>query len=456
MREPAFRRLWTAGLISDTGDWLLLVALPVLVYQFTGSTLGTALAFLVELAPPILLGPVAGRLADRWDRPRALLWVSVAQAAALLPLLAVGGRADLWIVYVVITVEAALAALFDPSKNALLPTLVPAGELVGANSLLAVNSNLGRLVGGPLGGALLVVGGLRSIVAVDALSFLLAAVLIARVRIPSHPCWSEPAGPVPEVRPGAARRGLGAGLAVTGVAAVGQGIFVVLFVPFVARALHGDAAETGLLRGVQAIGAIAAGLLVGTLARRSRAGALTAAGAAVLGLLELAIWNAPQVTRAEVLYAVLFVAAGAPGTIFVTGLVSALQEAAPEHLRGRVFGLFGSVFAGGQAAGMLGAGLLGDRLGVVAVLNVQAGLYLAAATAAALGMTGRSRGPGFTRRRSAARSARRRGRRAASVRGKSVRGPSRTRRTMLSVWVTRAPPRNGRRYPDAGTAAGLR
>jgi hypothetical protein len=138
---------------------------------------------------------------------------------------------------------------------------------------------------------------------------------------------------------------------------------------------------------VQAIGSIAAGLVVGTLARRSRAGVLAAAGAAAFGVLDLAIWNGPLVTRAAPLYVVLFIAAGAPGTILVTGLVSTLQEAAPQRLRGQTFSRFNAVFAAGQAVGMTGAGLLGDRLGVVTVLNAQASLFLAAAGIAALGMT---------------------------------------------------------------------
>ena len=59
-----FRRVWLAGLISDTGDWMLLVALPVLAYQLTGSSLGTAVAFLIELIPAVLFAPLAGRLAE--------------------------------------------------------------------------------------------------------------------------------------------------------------------------------------------------------------------------------------------------------------------------------------------------------------------------------------------------------------------------------------------------------
>ncbi|MGH3610629.1 MAG: MFS transporter, partial [Pseudonocardiaceae bacterium] len=65
---PQFRSLWWAGLISDAGDWMLLVALPIVVYGLTGSALGTAAAFLAELLPGALLSPVGGWLADRLDR----------------------------------------------------------------------------------------------------------------------------------------------------------------------------------------------------------------------------------------------------------------------------------------------------------------------------------------------------------------------------------------------------
>src|ERR1700761_5129429 len=121
---PAFRSLWAAGLISDTGDWLLLVALPIVVYQLTGSAVGTAAAFAAELGPGIVLAPLGGRLADSLDRRRMMIALSALQAAALLPLLLVRDGRGLAIAYAVIVVQSSLAALFDPAKNALLPTLV--------------------------------------------------------------------------------------------------------------------------------------------------------------------------------------------------------------------------------------------------------------------------------------------------------------------------------------------
>jgi MFS family permease len=379
LRVPSFRRLWLAGLISDTGDWLLMVSLPILVYQYTGSTFGTAAAFLIELVPPVLLAPLTGRLADRLDRRRTLLLVSLAQAAALTPLLLVHDGSGLPILYAVIAVQAALHAVFEPTKSALLPTLVDRDRLVSANSLVALNQNIGRLVGGPLGGLLLAAGGgLPTIVAVDAASFLLAFALIARLAPAPAAAATEHAdatragwGAILRLRP------IRGGLVVLLTASAAQGIFVVLFVVFVAQALHGDAAEIGLLRGVQGIGAIAGGLLLAVVGRLAP-GRLTAYAAFGFGALSLVIWNAPGVSTAAPLYVALFIAAGAPGVGLMTGLISGLQQATVEGQRGKVFAIAGVAASVGEAIGMLAGGILGGPLGIVTVLNAQGALYLLA------------------------------------------------------------------------------
>jgi predicted MFS family arabinose efflux permease len=182
LRRRDFGLLWAGGLISETGDWFLLVGLPFWVLQETGSSLVTASVFLVGLLPGLVAGPLAGVLVDRWDRRRTLVAVSLAEAAFLLPLLAVDGRDRLWIVYLVIAVEATLAQLNDPARNALVPTLVPKDDLVGANALIGLNTNVARLAGSPLGGILVEVAGLPGLVIGDAASFLLGAALIGLVR----------------------------------------------------------------------------------------------------------------------------------------------------------------------------------------------------------------------------------------------------------------------------------
>lgn len=370
-----FRRLWVAGFISDTGDWMLLVALPVLVYQATGSTLGTAFAFLIELIPVLAVTPLAGRLAERGNRPALLVAVSLIQAAFLLPLLA-GAR--LPILYGVIATQAALACVFDTAKNALLPTLVPARDLLAANSLIGLNQNLGRLVGASLGGLALAGGGVWTIVVGDAVSFLLCATLIRNLHAapavtprPEHGPGIAPAGTAELL----ARRPIRAGLAVLALTATAQGLFIVLFVVFVARTLHGTAAENGVLRGVQAIGAVAGGFL---LARSggTRPGRLTGWSCLLFGAIALAIWNLPHATSWEPVYMALFIVVGVPTVGMVSGLTSAMQLATAEGERGRVFAVFAAVYSAGQAVGMVVAGLLGERIAIGWLLDAQGVLSL--------------------------------------------------------------------------------
>jgi MFS family permease len=386
LRRRDFGLLWAGGLISETGDWFLLVGLPVWVLQVTGSSLVTATVFLVGLLPGLVVGPLAGVLVDRWDRRRTLVAVSLAQAAFLLPLLAVDGRDRLWIVYLVMAVEAALAQLNDPARNALVPSLVARADLVGANALIGLNGNLARLVGSPLGGILVEVAGLPGLVVGDAASFLLGAALIALVRPDVGGSRARQADRAPKVvrewvdglRVTLGDRGLRWGLVVNGLAGVAQGIFTVLFVLFVTRVLGGDGADVGLLRGVQAIGGLLGGVLVVGLASRLEAGRLLGVSLLVFAAVDLAIWNGPVLTTADWLYLGLFVAAGIPGVGVLTGLTSLVQERTAEAYLGRVFATYLGSFNGLMALGMLLAGLLGDTLGVVAVLNAQAGLGLLA------------------------------------------------------------------------------
>jgi Na+/melibiose symporter-like transporter len=168
------------------------------------------------------------------------------------------------------------------------------------------------------------------------------------------------------------------------VAAVAQGMFVVLFVFFVTGVLGGTDAEVGLLRGVQAVGAIAAGVALGTGRIRTGAARLAAIGTGAFALLSLAIWNVSFLTSATGVFVVLFAAVGAPGVLMATGLLTRLQAASTDADRGRVFAIAGVVQAVGQGCGLLLAGGLQGVVGTVPLLEVQGGLYVAAAVLAAV------------------------------------------------------------------------
>lgn len=263
---------------------------------------------------------------------------------------------------------------------------------MSANTLVGLSQNLARLAGGPLGGVLLAAGGLRVVVAVDLISYLITAAIIARIATPAPP--RPPAPNIGPQHPGRGayrlmlrRRPIRAALLVTLISQIAQGIFVVLFILFVAQRLHGGSSDIGLLRGVQAVGAIAGGVILVVLARRYSPGTLTASAAIVFGIVDLVLWNASLLSTNRALYVVLFIVIGAPGVILGTGVISALQVDTDDTNRGRVFGAFGLASNLGQAVGMLAAGLLASPLGLLSILNTQAALYLAAGGIAAWSMT---------------------------------------------------------------------
>jgi MFS family permease len=389
IRNRNFALLWSGGLISDLGDWMLLIALPVYVFQLTGSAFITSTVFVAELVPALIVGQVAGVFVDRWDRRRILVVAGLAQAALLLPLLAATTVESLWIIYVVAAVQSCLARLCGPAKAALVPALVPADQLTAANSLNAVSDNLARLVGSPLGGLAIQLLGLTGVVIVDAVTYLASAALTAGVRSPRTET-SVPARSAarPSQRPSLLgdwldglrtirrTKPLPAVLFIGALSQVAQGIFVVLFVVFVLQELHGTGGDVGLIRGMQAVGGIVGGLAIGALSRRLSPRALVGWGFIVFGLISLATWNAPTLTTALGVYVGLFMIVGVPGVATMTGLMTTVQSVAPPTHLGRVFAAFEASAGGLQAVGVLLAGALADRLGVVTILNAQAGIYV--------------------------------------------------------------------------------
>jgi MFS family permease len=387
LSRPGFRRLWTSGAVSETGDWLLLIALPVYVLQLTGSTLTTSTVFLLELAGALAASPLAGVLADRWDRRRLLIGASLTQAALLLPLLAVDGRGTLWIVYLVTAAQAVLSTANDPVRQALLPAAVGPGELAPAAAQLGIAANLARLVGGALGGLLLQAYGLTGVVLADAGTFVLAALLLTGWSTPGVVRGTNgPAAPGRDWLAGLAvirsDRRLAGGVAVGALLSVAQGMFVVLFVVFVLRQLGGEAGEVGLLRGVQAVGGIAGGVVLGAVAGRFAPRTLVAAGCFGFGAVCLVIWNGPALTTAAPPYLVLFAVVGVPIAAAMAGLTTVLLGGTPDEFRGRVMSTLVVADASAQAAGTLLAGALIGVVGLLPLLQAHAGLGLAAGVVA--------------------------------------------------------------------------
>ncbi|HEX5940892.1 MAG TPA: MFS transporter, partial [Anaerolineales bacterium] len=133
--RPAFRSLWLAQVISLTGDWFNTIASVIIVNRYAASGLAIGGLFLARALPPFLLGPVAGVVADRFDRRKVLILSDVLRAGIVLCFLLIDRPEHLWLLYVLTVLQFSVSSFFEPARAALVPSLVKSDELLTANTL---------------------------------------------------------------------------------------------------------------------------------------------------------------------------------------------------------------------------------------------------------------------------------------------------------------------------------
>jgi MFS family permease len=385
LRRRDFALLWLSGLVSIAGDWVLFAALPYFVYQETGSTVATAGMTVAELAPGVVLASAAGVFADRWDRRRVLMVSDLLQGVTVAALLVVADGGYLWVVYVVAALQSAVSAFSTPAEAALLPSLVPAERLVEANALNVLNNRLGRLIGVPLGGVLLAALGLQAVVALDSLTFLVAAGLVAPIVAPAGGRGAEavvgPAQPATEVRTALAGvwvewvdglrivrddTTIATLFLVFGLMTFGGTMLDPLAAPWVRDVLQSGADVYAALLAVHAVAGIAGAIGVGALGRRASPRVLIGWSSLIAGVSLLVRFNLPVVWVALVL-------SGLSGVLSVASSVGAetlAQQRVPERLRGRVFGSLQSTTWLLSLLGAAAGGAIGALAGVIPALDV--------------------------------------------------------------------------------------
>lgn len=397
LRQRNFALLWLGGLISQTGDWLLFIGLPVYVYLLTGSALATSILGMVSLVPGLLVGSVAGVFVDRWDRRLTLLIANLLLAVGLLPLFFVHDQGSLWMMYPALFFEAIVSRVVSPAEDALLPQLVSAEQLVTANSLNAISSNISRLIGAALGGILLGLLGLRITVLLDLISFLFVVVMLWLLRVPQQ-TPIRPAQAVDE-RVSAPSSSILTAWKRTGrewleglwlirsqpplivlfvmfaAMNLGEGVFGVMLVVFVRQVLNAGAVIYGSLLSVQTIGSLLGGLLIGQFARRIAPARLIWLGCCLFGLIDLLIIDLPLFIHGIWLVALLFLLVGIPGVGFSVGMQTLLQTSVENRFLGRISGSRLAVNSLMALIGTTLAGVFGDRLGSVLLLNIQGSVY---------------------------------------------------------------------------------
>jgi len=392
LRRRDFALVWSASLISATGDWVLLIGLPIYVFQLTGSTLATSAMFVAELVPQIAFGSVAGVFVDRWDRKRTMVIANLILTVAILPLALVRTADDVWIVYLVAFTESLVARFLRPAEGAMLPRLVQKDDLVAANALASFASNVSRLVGPTLGGVIAGIYGVTAVAGFDSATFAIAATLVALVRTSGAPERSEirDASAVAAGRFRAFWREWLDGLSLVvrsrtirvlfvlaALSSLGEGMMSVLFVVWVNRVIGGTALELGWFMTAQAIGGLIGGAFVAHLTRGSPPRRVLGVASIAFGSLDALLFVSPLVRPEIVIGLAIIALVGVTTVAFGAGFNAILQTSVEDAYRGRLLGAIFTTMALLRLASTVLAGLLGAVASPIPLLVAfQAGSYV--------------------------------------------------------------------------------
>lgn len=377
-RNRSFRRLFTAQVISYAGDWFAAVAAIGLLLDATGSDFLASAFWVAQTLPTFVMGPIAGPVADRFDRRRILIVASLAQAmVALLFLLA--GHGLPWIVFVAQGGVTALGSFFGPAAQAGVPNIVDEDDLALATSMMAATWGAMLAIGAGLGALFTVAFGRNAAFVADAVSFLVAAGLILSIR-ESLQSGTQRSGPTARMRPWRDTRealsharshpaimaligshiGFGFGAGTVGMLAV---LATVKF--------DGSDGAIGLLLAGRGVGVVIGPLLITRLVARGIHGVLLACGFAAIGYgaMYLGVAIAPWLLVAAIAVTLAHMGGGAQWALTTYGL----QLLTPDALRGRIFAADAalvtlamslSLIFAGAVSGIIGASL---TIGIIAV-----------------------------------------------------------------------------------------
>jgi MFS family permease len=372
LRSRMFRALYVAETQSVLGDQLARVALAVLVFERTHSTSETALAYALTFLPALVGGALLPGLADRFPQRTVMVGTDIVRAA-LLAAMAVSGL-PIGALFVLLV----LAVLLGPTFTAAEVSLIAAGfdpeRFRVATALRMMTNQLAQVAGFALGGAVVALLSPQWALRVDACSFALSALVVARgVRrdaVADRRRASGPAraalGVVAVLRELRADRHLRALVGLTWLA----GFFVVpegLAAPYSA-AIGGGTGSVGILMTAIPAGSVAGAYIVLRRVPACRRPGLVSVLAGLTGLPLVACWAEPSVPVSFALWALSGIFAA-----YLLDVMTAVVQLTPADRRARMVGLVGAGLIGVQGLGVVAFGVAADHIGAGAAIAVAGG-----------------------------------------------------------------------------------
>jgi len=328
-------RLFLGGqLVSMFGDWALVLVLGIWAKSLTGSSAAAGLVFFT-FAVPALLAPLGGYVADRVRKRPLMIGTHLAIGVIVLSLLFVHSRRELWLIYAVTFLYGLAGDLFTGSRSAFLRLMLEDELLVDANAAIQTAREGLRLVAPLAGAGLYAAFGGGVVAIVDAVTFGVSALTLARLRVDEH----KPQPPrerfrvefTAGIRHIARTRALRQIVLGVGLALLVVGFAETLIFTIIEQVLHRPPSFFGVLSSLQGVGAIAGGITAPLLLRR-----LGDAKLVGLGLIGFAAGDSLFLVHSLAVVLVGFAVAGVGIAWLVVAFGTALQLRTPLTIQARV------------------------------------------------------------------------------------------------------------------------
>ncbi|MCL6600394.1 MAG: MFS transporter [Alicyclobacillus macrosporangiidus] len=382
--ETEYRRLLFASLISGLGDWFNSVALLSLLLHLTGSGFAVGLTLAVRTLPYLVMGPIGGILADRFNRKTILLVSDFARAILALSFLFIHDASEVWIAYAGTFGLVVFSALFSPARTAVIPQLVQADHVSQANGLEQSTSGLVMAVGAALGGIVTAALGTQVAFITNAASFLVSGLLCWSIQIPNdHLHRRSQVGTGPSSTQAVRkisfwsvfwRSRLVQVIALQSLLwPIGGGAVNVLLSVYGYQVFHSGNTGVGVMYGALGLGFLLSGFLIRRFTAWTRQAAVV--GFLIEGLCHILVSQSPSLWLTSICLVLATVGAGVGNASVIT----LIMQTVTKEVHGRVFAMFDTTSSVTIAASMMATGVLLNHV-PVRTIGFSAGLLIVTAS----------------------------------------------------------------------------
>lgn len=362
-----FLKFWIGQLISNFGDNFFYMGLmAIILYRMHLNAGYLGLLMVMMAIPTLIFGPIAGSYVDRWNRKHTMIVADILRGFIVLSLLL---YAELWYIYASIFMLATVSRFFYPAEGAIIPDIVEKDVLMSANSFSQTTYILSSILGPGIGAAMVGILGINSVFIFDGLSFFISALSISLIRYSGEikekgekgSIWAET---VEGMRYAKNNRVIRVLMIFIFVLLLFFGGMNSLYMVFVRDVLHMDLFYLGLMESLNGTGSLIASIFVGVLGGALSKKNMVLGASLTIGASMVILTLFPNIFIAFETMAFF----GVSMVLFNTPITTLMQEAAPDSIRGRVFGSFGAIMQVAMLSSMAVETSAADIFGVKNVL----------------------------------------------------------------------------------------